>query len=535
MWANRTYSTVGGHVLFENSNNFNNSTTGFGLFPDDSDCQGIMAGVHGNVGYSINCYSQPTSGVWHQLVVVYDKSQPGNSEVKLYIDGILQTPTRNLYTSNNTNNFGNNPSYVFSRGGTQEYNAGIVDDLRLYNRALSATEIQQLYNGATLVSIAVSPANPSISQGNTQQFTATGTYSDGSHQDLTNTAAWSSSSPAVASISSAGLATGTSTGSTTIQATLGSINGSTQLTVTTAVLVSISVTPVNSSLGIGTRQQYTATGNYSDGSHQDLTNSVSWTSSNTGVATISATGLATGVTSGTTSIQAALGSISGSTTLTVTNPASGPVGYWTFDEGAGTSAGDSSGNGHTATLVNGPSWVSGKIGDAVSADGVNDYVSIPAIDLSGTNAVTLSMWANRTYSKVGGHVLFENSNNFNNSTTGFGLFPDDSDCQGIMAGVHGNVGYSINCYSQPTSGVWHQLVVVYDKSQPGNSEVKLYIDGILQTPTHNLYTSNNTNNFGNNPSYVFSRGGTQEFNAGIVDDLRLYNRALSATEIQQLP
>ncbi len=59
---------------------------------------------------------------------------------------------------------------------------------------------------------------------------------------------------------------------------------------------------------------------------------------------------------------------------------SGLAGYWTFDEGSGTSAGDSSGNGHTATLVNGPSWVSGKIGDAVSADGVNDYVSIPAID-----------------------------------------------------------------------------------------------------------------------------------------------------------
>lgn len=102
-----------------------------------------MAGVHGNVGYSINCYRQPSSGVWHHLVVVYDKSQPGTNEVTLYIDGILQTPTRHWYTTNNTNNFGNNRIYLFSRGGTQEFNAGTIDDLRIYNRALSASEIQQ--------------------------------------------------------------------------------------------------------------------------------------------------------------------------------------------------------------------------------------------------------------------------------------------------------------------------------------------------------------------------------------------------------
>ena len=46
----------------------------------------------------------------------------------------------------------------------------------------------------TLASLAVTPANPSIAQGATQQFTATGTFSDGSKQDLTNSATWTSSS-----------------------------------------------------------------------------------------------------------------------------------------------------------------------------------------------------------------------------------------------------------------------------------------------------------------------------------------------------
>src|SRR5208283_2109984 len=91
----------------------------------------------------------------------------------------------------------------------------------------------------TLVSVAVTPANPSIAAGTQQQFTATGTYSDGSKQNLTSSATWTSSATSVATISSGGLATGVAPGSTTIQATSGSINGSTGLTVTAPKLVSI--------------------------------------------------------------------------------------------------------------------------------------------------------------------------------------------------------------------------------------------------------------------------------------------------------
>src|SRR3989338_1965645 len=56
---------------------------------------------------------------------------------------------------------------------------------------------------------------------------------------------------------------------------------------------------------------------------------------------------------------------------------SGLVGYWTFDEGAGTTANDSSGNNNTGTLTNGPTWTTGKIGQALNFDGSDDYVKIP--------------------------------------------------------------------------------------------------------------------------------------------------------------
>ncbi len=89
----------------------------------------------------------------------------------------------------------------------------------------------------TLSSISVTPANSSITVGSTQQFTATGTYSDNSTQNLTSQVTWASSVTAKATISSAGLATAAAAGSTTISATLGSVSGSTPLTVQVAPLV----------------------------------------------------------------------------------------------------------------------------------------------------------------------------------------------------------------------------------------------------------------------------------------------------------
>ena len=245
-WSNRTYSKSGGHVLFEASSDSTNSTTGFGFFPDDDACQGIQVALRGNVGTTANCYSQPTSGVWHHLAVVFDKSQTGTNGLRLYVDGALQPVNWCSSASTNTNNFGNNPLYFFSRGGISQFNSGTVDDLRIYNSALTTEQIQRIYNSAptlalstatkatlaVLVSVAVTPANSAITVGAQQQFTSIGTFSDGSHMDLTSLATWTSSTQSVATIKSRGIATAVGTGSTTIQAALGSIKGSTSLTVT---------------------------------------------------------------------------------------------------------------------------------------------------------------------------------------------------------------------------------------------------------------------------------------------------------------
>ena len=104
---------------------------------------------------------------------------------------------------------------------------------------------------AVLVSIAVTPANPSIAVGQQQQFTATGTYTDGSHQNLTGTAIWTSSATSVATISAGGLANAVAAGTTTIKATSGSISGTTALTVTAQPFVSLAWTASTSQNVVG--------------------------------------------------------------------------------------------------------------------------------------------------------------------------------------------------------------------------------------------------------------------------------------------
>lgn len=178
---------------------------------------------------------------------------------------------------------------------------------------------------ATLLSIAVAPANPTLAVGESRQFTADGTYSDGSHRDLTSEVFWYSSSTSVATIGTSGMATAVGSGTTVISA-VSSVSGHSTLSVSPTV-TSIAVTPANARLAIGKAQQFTAMATYSDDSTRDLTSQVLWASSDPGVASISATGLATTLTNGVTNVTATFGSVSGSTSLFVV---SGTVGGRSF-------------------------------------------------------------------------------------------------------------------------------------------------------------------------------------------------------------
>ena len=182
--------------------------------------------------------------------------------------------------------------------------------------------------------ISVSPSSQSVSQGQNVQFTATGTYGHGaSHpsttQNITTSVTWTSSVPAVATINSSGVATGVSSGSTTITASMngytGVISASATLTVTGtsssspgASVVSLAIIPSTQSVAAPKdTAQFIAIGTTSTGATVNLTNAATWAASSAQIATIGAnTGLATAVGQGTTTITATY--ISSGSTLTGT-------------------------------------------------------------------------------------------------------------------------------------------------------------------------------------------------------------------------
>jgi hypothetical protein len=229
-----------------------------------------------------------------------------------YSDGSSQALTQVSWTSSNTG-----VATISGGGLATPVNTGTTTITATSGSTSGATTLTITVATPSLVSITVGPVNPFLMLGHTLQFTATGNYNDGSNKIITSQVTWSSSMTGVASISSGGLASAGTAGSTTITATLGSISGNTLLTVTSAQLVSIAVTPVNMSVPLGTLQQYTATGTYSDNSTFDITNSVTWSSSHTGTATITTSGLLTARGLGSSTISAVSGSITGSTTVTI--------------------------------------------------------------------------------------------------------------------------------------------------------------------------------------------------------------------------
>lgn len=189
----------------------------------------------------------------------------------------------------------------------------------------ASTKLTVIPNSVALVSITVTPINPSVAKGLGEQFTATGNFADSTTQPLTFAVLWASSLQGVATINSSGLAATHGQGPTTISASF-SLNGSptltdsTTLTVTAPVITSLVVSPGNFSIPKGLSQQFKAFLVFTDNSTTDVTSAATWSSTNPGVATITSSGLAHANAQGSSNISATNSGFKGSTTFTVLPP-----------------------------------------------------------------------------------------------------------------------------------------------------------------------------------------------------------------------
>lgn len=177
---------------------------------------------------------------------------------------------------------------------------------------------------AVITSITVTPASTTLPIGAKLTFVATAGYSDGTSRDVTTLASWTSTKTAVAQVSDAGAtrgqATGLSAGTTTITATYSGLSGKATLTVTSATLASVEITPATTSVSVGATVILKAYAVYSDGTKAEVTASATWSSSDTTVATVSnaagAAGQATAVKAGTATIKATYNGLSGTAAFT---------------------------------------------------------------------------------------------------------------------------------------------------------------------------------------------------------------------------
>ncbi|MDA2936242.1 DUF2341 domain-containing protein [Patescibacteria group bacterium AH-259-L05] len=203
--------------------------------------------------------------------------------------------------------------------------------------------------------------------------------------------------------------------------------------------------------------------------------------------------------------------------------APGPVGYWKMDEGTGTTTADASGNGNTGTLTNGPTWTTGKYSNALSFDGVDDYVNTGASQNHPT--ITVSAWL---YSSLTGQTWASGIWGQYDSS-GYFVYKLHMNSSGTVTFETGNLDSpawikQISSTRVINDSQWHYVATVYD-----GSTVELWIDGTLDTSASETRTlGTGTDSFLIGMDRLSSP--IPEFD-GIIDDLRIYNYARSSKQI----
>jgi Tfp pilus assembly protein PilV len=213
----------------------------------------------------------------------------------------------------------------------------------------------------------------------------------------------------------------------------------------------------------------------------------------------------------------------------------GLVAHWELDEESGTFAADSSGNNNNGTLVGGPTWIDGQIGNAAQFDGVNDHVQIEDSNSLDVSAITVSAWIYRTADTPSQYqaVVSRQLGSANSDVIWLGICPPTGF---ICSSTHPNgisFGLSVNGIRGPSNTPLNQWIHVVGTSDA--TEMKIYINGewfatgpgeIAIPETSLICIGGGANNA--------TRLCQNEFFQGSIDDVRVYNRALAQDEIAAL-
>ena len=195
------------------------------------------------------------------------------------------------------------------------------------------------------------------------------------------------------------------------------------------------------------------------------------------------------------------------------------VAAYGFDEGSGTTVTDASGNGNNGTVANGTWSTAGKFGDALSFNGTSTVVTVPnSASLQLSSGMTLEAWVDpTTVSSAWRDVIYKANDNFYMEATSTNASLSDA---GLIAG--GSYADAFGT-SKLTANTWAFLTETYD-----GSTLRFYVNGTQVASTaHTGAISTSTN-----PLQIGGDSIYGQFFAGLIDNVRIYNAALTAAQIQ---
>lgn len=195
------------------------------------------------------------------------------------------------------------------------------------------------------------------------------------------------------------------------------------------------------------------------------------------------------------------------------------VAAWSFNEGSGTTAGDSSGNGNDGTIVD-AQWVDGRIGKALEFDGGEARVEVPA--LGSFDELTIAEWVYCT-GKVGQWRVLINNEGWKTGDVHHQLHTNNQIEFSINGSPGGNDTFANFAFDDSQLNVWHHLATVYSSE----GWIRFYVDGELDAE----------NSWGGNPAVLdTARIGNWDGRGwqGILDEFIILSVALEESDIQSL-
>jgi fibronectin type 3 domain-containing protein len=210
--------------------------------------------------------------------------------------------------------------------------------------------------------------------------------------------------------------------------------------------------------------------------------------------------------------------VASATTGTASTQPSGLVAGYNFDAGSGTAVADSSGNGNTGTIT-GATWTAGRYGGGLSFNGSTNRVQVPsATSLNLTSGMTLAGWVRPTASQGGWRTIIQKEADayvLNASNDTGALFP------GGGGTINGSWQYVSGTSASPLN-TWTHVAMTYD-----GATMRLYVNGVQVSTRLVTGTSQTTTS----PLWIGGNSPYGEYFQGVLDEIRVYNRALTLAEI----